>query len=214
MLAFRPRSWAIARASRRLGNRVSGFLRGAVKVTSEAALGKVKSGLRIALAAFLASASALEANQGLWSLGLRVQGSVDFEPGQDFVEGPEISYSDYDWFTHRLQLKAAWLTSRAEGLFRPNIYAQDYFLFSPVWHFRRPAVFDPTFQLDLGYWRYDTEGFDLPNDSWLASAQLGLVLNLFQGEYGLFYHCGYNFIVPESGPVFPLQFGFGFWKLL
>jgi hypothetical protein len=164
--------------------------------------------------AVLASASGAMAQEGMWSLGLRTQGILDLEPGQDFVEGPEIGYSDFNLFTHRLQLKAAYLTSRGEGLFRPNIYRQDYFLFSPVWHFRRTAIFDPTFQLDMGYWRYDTEGFDLPNDSWLASAQLGLVLNLFQGEYGLFYHCGYNFIVPDSGLVFPLVFGFGFWKML
>jgi hypothetical protein len=168
----------------------------------------------MAFMALWAFAPAPRAGEGLWSLGLRAQGYIDLEPGQDFVEGPEIGYSDYNLFTHRLQLKAAYLTSRAEWLFRPNIYRQDYFLFSPVWHFRRTAVFDPTFQADLGYWRYDTEGFDLPNDSWIASAQLGLVVNLFQGEYGLFYHCGYHFIVPETGPVFPLVFGIGFWKML
>jgi hypothetical protein len=169
----------------------------------------------MAIAAFLASASLSQAGEGLWSLGLRTQGIVDFEPGQDFVEGPEIGYSDYNLFGHRLQLKAAYLTSRGEWLFRPNIYRQDYFLFSPVWHFRRQAIFDPTFQLDMGYWRYDTEGFaELANESWVTSAQLGLVVNLFQGEYGLFYHFGYNFIVPESGLVFPGVFGIGFWKML
>jgi hypothetical protein len=206
LLAFRPRARAL-RAFR------SGS--GAQKIASEADLGKDGKGRWFGLLALLVLVTGGEAGEGLWSLGLRTQGIVDFEPGQDFVEGPEIGYSDFNWFGHKLQLKAAWLTSRAEWLFRPNIYRQDYFLFSPVWHFRRSAFFDPTFQVDLGYWRYDTEGFDgLENDSWLGSAQLGLALNLFQGKYGLFGHFGYNFIVPESGLVYPALFGFGFWKML
>ena len=163
----------------------------------------------------LAPSSVSQAGEGLWSVGLRTQGTVDFEPGQDFVEGPEIGYSDFNLFTHKLQIKAAYLTNRGEWLFRRNIYRQDYFLFSPVWHFRRPDFFDPTFQMDLGYWRYDTEIFrDQKNKSWIASAQLGLVLNLFQGEYGLFYHLGYSFLTPDSDQVFRGVFGFGFWKLL
>jgi hypothetical protein len=142
---------------------------------------------------------------------------VDFEPGQDLFEGPEIGYSDYNWFTHKLQLRGAYLTNRLEAAFRPNIIRQDYLLFSPVWHFRRSAFFDPTVQADLGYWRYDTENEifkDLDNSSWVASIQVGLALNLFQGEYGLYYHFGYDFITPDSGLLFPGVFGFGLWKIL
>lgn len=162
-------------------------------------------------------ASAAGAGEGLWSMGLRTQGVVDFEPGQDLFEGPEIGYSDYHLFAHSLQLRGAYLTNRLEAVFRPNIIRQDYFLFSPVWHFRRNAFFDPTLQTDLGYWRYDTESEifkDLDNSSWVASIQVGLALNLFQGEYGLYYHFGYNFITPDSGLLFPGVFGVGFWKFL
>ncbi len=162
-------------------------------------------------------ASAARAGEDLWSLGLRTQGVVDFEPGQDLFEGPEIGYSDYNLFAHSLQLRGAYLTNRLEAVFRPNIIRQDYFLFSPVWHFRRNAFFDPTLQADLGYWRYDTESEifkDLDNSSWVASIQVGLALNLFQGEYGLYYHFGYNFITPDSGLLFPGVFGVGLWKIL
>ena len=165
----------------------------------------------------LASAPSLRAGEGLWSLGLRSQGTVDFEPGQDWFWGPEIGYSDYNLFAHRLQLKAAYLTSRLEQVFRPNILRQDYFLFSPVWHFGRNSFFDPIVQADLGYWRYEIENeifADLDNDSWVASLQIGLALNLFQGEYGLFYHFGYQFITPESGLLYPGVFGIGMWKML
>lgn len=165
----------------------------------------------------LALAPVSHADEGLWSLGLRTRGVVDFEPGQDLFEGPEIGYSNYDLFAHSLQFKAAYLTSRFEQAFRSHILRQDYFLFSPVWHFRRNAFFDPTFQADLGYWRYDVESDlfkDLDNDSWVASVQVGFVLNLFQGEYGLFYHFGYDFITPDSGLLYPGGFGVGFWKML
>lgn len=148
---------------------------------------------------------------------MRAEGYYDLEPGQDWVLGPEIGYSNFNLASHRLQLKAAYLTSRLEQVFRPNIYRQDYFLFSPVWHCNRNGFFDPTLQMDLGYWRYDTEyGIfkDLKNDSWIAAAQVGFALNLAQGEYGLFYHFGYNFITPESGLVFPGVFGLGLWMML
>jgi hypothetical protein len=169
------------------------------------------------MAAWLALASAAWAGEGLWSAGLRTQGTVDFEPGQDWFVGPEIGYSDYHLFAHRLQLRAAYLTSRAEQAFRENILRQDYFLFSPVWHFRRNGFFDPTVQADLGYWRYDVESHlfeDLDNDSWVAAVQAGLCLNLFQGGYGLYWHVGYNLITPDSGLLFPGVFGIGFWKML
>ena len=148
---------------------------------------------------------------------MRTQGFYDFEPGQDLFLGPEIGYSNYNLAGHRLQLKAAYLTSRLEQSFRPAILRQDYYLFSPVWHFRRNRFFDPTFQADLGYWRYDLESDifkDLENDSWVASLQAGFSLNLYQGEYGLFYHFGYNLITPESSLILPGVFGVGFWVML
>ncbi len=130
--------------------------------------------------------------------------------------GPEIGYSNYHLASHKLQLKAAYLTSRLEQSFRSNILRQDYFLFSPMWHFRRNNFFDPTLQTDLGYWRFDTEilGDAVANDSWLAAVQVGFSLNLFQGEYGLNYHFGYNFITPESSMILPGVFGVEFWGML
>jgi len=157
------------------------------------------------------------AGEGLWSLGPRTQGFYDFEPGQDLFHGPEIGYSNYNLAGHRLQLKLAYLTSRLENVFRENILRQDYFLFSPVWHFGRNRLFDPTIQMDMGYWRYDVEYNEfqaLDNSSWIASAQAGFALNFYQGEYGLFYHFGYELIVPESGMVLPGVFGVGFWVML
>ncbi len=150
-------------------------------------------------------------------MGLRTQGFIDFEPGNDWMSGPEIAYSNYDLGAHRLQFRAAYLTSRLEQVFRLNILKQDYFLFSPTWHFNRNGFFDPILQADLGYTRYDTEyawyqGVD--NSSWLAALQLGFALNLFQGEYGLYYHFGYNFITPESSNVYPGVFGLGLWVML
>jgi hypothetical protein len=173
--------------------------------------------LCITFASLLAAASQARGGEGLWSAGLRMQGVVDFEPGQDLFEGPEIGYSDYDWFKHSLQLRGAYLTNRLEAAFRLGVPRQDYFLFSPVWHFRRKAIFDPTFQADLGYMRYDTEDArlaGLDNSSWVASIKVGFALNLFQGEYALYYHFGYNLITPDSGLLFPAEFGIGIWKLL
>ena len=172
-----------------------------------------------ALAAMILLAGWCLAGEGLWSAGLKTQGTVDFEPGQDFLSGPEAAYSDYGLFGHRLQFKLAYLTSRLEQVFRPNIIKQDYFLLSPAWHFRRKAVFDPLLQLDLGYMRYDVEnerifGDYLDNDSWIAAAQAGLNVNMFQGRFGFLYHVGYNLIIPESSLVFPGIFGLGIWMML
>lgn len=165
----------------------------------------------------LAAVSLAGAGEGLWSVGMRAQGYYDFEPGQDWVVGPELGYSNYNLAAHRLQLKAAYLTSRLEQVFRPNILRQDYFLFSPVWHFSRNGFFDPTVQADLGYTRYDVENAifeDLDNDSWIAALQVGFALNLAQGRYGLFYHFGYNLITPESSLVYPGVFGLGLWMMI
>jgi hypothetical protein len=133
------------------------------------------------------------------------------------MSGPEIGYSNYNLGAHRLQLRAAYLTSRLEQVFRPNILKQDYFLFSPTWHFSRNGFFDPILQADMGYTRYDTEidiFKDLENSLWLASLEAGFALNLSQGEYGLYYHVGYNFITGQSSNVYPGIFGLGLWVML
>jgi hypothetical protein len=172
----------------------------------------------IPFAILLGAASKTSGGEGLWSAGLRMQGVVDFEPGQDLFEGPEIGYSEFGWFGHSLQLRAAYLTNRMEAAFRLGVPREDYFLFSPTWHFRRKDFFDPIIQADLGYMRYDIEDdrfADLNNSSWVASLQAGFALNLFHGEYALYYHFGYNFITPDSGGLlYPGEFGIGIWKLL
>jgi hypothetical protein len=173
----------------------------------------------ITLAAGLALlASTACAQEGMLSVGVRSQGTLDWEPGQDWMVGPELGYSNYDVFAHRLQFKAAYLTNRAEAVFRPNIIKQDYFLFTPQWHFRRSRLFDPIAQMDLGYSRYDIENEaifgSLDNDTWIAAIQLGLAVNIDQGRYGLYYHLGYNLITPPSSLVFPGVFGVGFWIML
>jgi hypothetical protein len=171
-----------------------------------------------AAAALLALACAAGAGEGLLSFGLRSQGTIDFLPGQDWVTGPEAGYSNHHLFGHKLELKAAYLTSRLEWVFRPNVLRHDYFLFTPKWHFRRGRWFDPTVQADFGYTRFDVEEeiFEvLDNDSWIAAAQLGLTVNLAQGRYGGFWHFGCNFIAPETGGlVFPGVFGIGLWVML
>jgi hypothetical protein len=171
------------------------------------------------LALVLALIGAGLADEGMWSLGLRTQGTVDFAPGQDWFTGPEVGYSNYYMASHKLVLKACYLTSRMEQVFRPNIIRQDYYLFTPQWHFRRGAFFDPVVQVDLGYSHYDIEneaifGDVLDNNTLIAAAQAGLAVNLAQGRYGLFYHLGYNFITPQSSLVFPGVFGLGLWFML
>jgi hypothetical protein len=167
---------------------------------------------------FLLLALAPRAQEGMWSAGWRAQGTIDFAPGQDWFTGPEFGYSNYHLAGHSLQLKFSYLTDRLEQVFRPNIIRQDYYLFTPQWHFRRSRFFDPVVQLDLGYSHYDIENEalfgDLENNTWIAAAQAGLALNLAQGRYGLFYHFGYNFITPQSSLVFPGVFGMGFWVML
>lgn len=155
--------------------------------------------------------------EGIWSTGFRTQGNWDFEPGNDFISGPEIGYSNYNLAAHKLQFRFAYLTTRMEQVFRENIPKEDYFLFSPIWHFRRNGLFDPTVHADLGYMRYDTEikVFDvLENETWIASVNVGLGLNLSGGEWGFNYQIGYNLIIPESGHIYPAVFGIGCWVML
>lgn len=175
-------------------------------------------GCLAALILWLAALAPVSAWEGLWSAHLRTQGTVDFKPGNDYFTGPEIGYSNFGLAGHSLQLRAAWLTTRVEHIFRPNILKYDMFLLSPTWHFRRTALFDPTVQVDVGYARYDVEYEeifgDLDNTTWLASLQPGLNLNLAKGGYGFHYQVGYNFITPEGHLFYPLIFGLNFWMLL
>ena len=159
---------------------------------------------------FLVSGQAAE---GIWRFGTRVQGTVDFEPGNDYFIGPEVAYSDCRVAKQRLQVKFGWLTSRLEQRFRVNIIKQDYFLLTPVWHFRVDRIFDPIVQFDFGYTRFDVENErifgDLENTAWIATPQAGLNVNLAQGRYGAYYHFGYNLIT--SSLVYPAVFSVGIW---
>jgi hypothetical protein len=105
-----------------------------------------------------------------------------------------------------------------EQAFRENILKYDMFLVTPVWHFRRNSFFDPTLQADLGYARFDVENEaifgGLDNDTFIASFQPGLNINLNGGRYGLHYHLGYNFITPVGHQIFPGVFGLELWMML
>jgi len=174
---------------------------------------------RLALALVLAAALApVTAGEGLWSINLRTQGAVDFKPGNDYFTGPEVGYSHYELAGHRLQLRAAWLTTRMEQAFRPNILKYDMFMFSPTWHFRRNGLFDPTFQADFSYIRYDVENkrifHSLKNTEGLTSLQPGINLNLGKGAYGLHYQVGWNLRTPQQQLMNPVIFGFSLWMLL
>ena len=169
------------------------------------------------LLAGLALAASGQAHEGLWSLGCKAQGAYDGEPGNDYFIGPEIGYSNYYLGAHRLHLKFSYLTSRLEQVFRPNILRQDYFLFTPSWHFRRSRLFDPVVLADLGYYRYDVESeifASLDNDSWIVAPQVGANFNFSQGQWGLFYHFGYHLILAKSTMVYPGVFGLDLWMLL
>jgi hypothetical protein len=182
---------------------------------------KVRAGL-LSVGLFGLSGLALfprsaEAGEGMWSLSLRIDGEVDFKPGNDLMMGPEIAYSSYWLGQHQFQIKGAYLTNRLEEAFR-NILAYDYFLVTPLWHFRRSALFDPTLQVNLGYARFDIENEeifgDLDNDTWIAALQPGLNLNFSQGRWGLHWHFGYNFIAPEGHVIYPGVFGLELWWML
>jgi hypothetical protein len=162
--------------------------------------------------------SVASAQEGLWSLELRGQGYVDFEPGNDILLGPELAYSNFNLGSHRLQLRGAYLTSRWESALGQNVINQDYFLFSPLWHFRRNAIFDPTMHVDLGYMRFDRESekifASIDNDSYIVMPSLGLNINLGGGAYGFSWHLGYHVIDPESSHIYPLESGLGIWWML
>lgn len=171
--------------------------------------------LRTVLWALAVALAPATAGDGIWSLNLRTQGTVDFKPGNDYFTGPEIGYSDYDLAGHSLQIRAAWLTTRMEQIFRPNILKYDLFLLTPTWHFRRNGLFDPTVQVDVGYIRYDIENEEifhsLENTAWLLAFQPGLNLNLGKGAYGFHYQVGYNLFTPQMQLVYPVIFGISLW---
>jgi hypothetical protein len=169
----------------------------------------------IGLAALLWSAPAAQPAAGSWSAGLQTRGFVDFEPGNDYVTGFDAGYSPDRvfgiGFGRRLELRAAYLTSRAEAAYR-NVLKQDWFLFSPVWHFRRQRLFDPTLQLDFGWQRYDIENEaifgDLENSAVIKGLQIGFQLN--HKRYALRYAFGYQTASTASSVVYPLPFTLGF----
>ena len=152
------------------------------------------------------------AQESVWSLGLRTQGYVDFEPGNDYMSGFDVGFSHRQLFSHRMELQAEYLTSRIEAAFR-EILREDWLLFSPVWHFRRDRFFDPTLQLDMGYWRYDIENEaifgKLDNDSWVYGGKAGFRLNFFRSRYNFHYAIGYQAATSESNKIFPLPFSVG-----
>jgi hypothetical protein len=157
------------------------------------------------------------AGEGMFSFGLRTQGTIDFAPGNDYFNGFQLGYSNYYLFAHRLELKASYLTTRIEAAYR-EVLKYDLYLFSPTWHLRRNAIFDPTVQADLGYAYLDPE-FGIFEDhlgGWagIVSLQPGLNINLFGGEYGIHYHLGWQFNTPTGHEIYPLTFGLGVWKML
>lgn len=161
--------------------------------------------------------SAIANNEGIWTAGLRMQGVVDLLPGNDFIEGPEMGYSNFDLGSHRWQFKAAYLTTRLEKIFQKNLTKIDYYLFSPEYHYGRNWIFDPLVKIDLGYYHYSVSApvFNvLNNSSWIATPKVGLGLNLKQGQWGIDYHLGYHLIVPRSGLVYPFVFDMGIWIML
>jgi hypothetical protein len=170
----------------------------------------------LALSGICPMAQAWDA-EGLWSFGFRSQGFYNLSPGNDYFIGPEIGYSNFNLAAHRLQFKASYMTSRLEKVFREDTPQQDYFLLSPVWHVSRNGFFDPTLQADLGYARFDPgsrKAGNMDKDAWIAALQAGLALNLFQGEYGLFAHFGFDFAAPIRDEDYPGVFGVGLWKML
>jgi hypothetical protein len=142
---------------------------------------------------------------------VQARGFVDLEPGNDYVSGIDAGWSPAGWLRHRLELRAAYLTSRPEAAYR-NVLRQDWFLFSPVWHFRARRLFDPTLQLDFGYQRYDVENEaifgDLENSTGLRALQAGFQLN-FSPRWAFRYSFGYQQTGTASSVVFPLPFTFG-----
>jgi hypothetical protein len=165
---------------------------------------------RLLFCLLVLAAAPAGAGEGLFSVGLRTQGFVDFEPGNDYMNGVDLGYSDYRLAAHKLEFKLAYLTSRPEAAFR-NVLRMDWFLISPIWHFRRKNLFDPTVQFDFGYHRYDTEGFEgLDNSTWTWGAKAGLALNFSGGRYSLRYAFGYQQATSESSLIYPLPFSLDF----
>jgi hypothetical protein len=154
------------------------------------------------------------AGEGLLAFGLRGQGFIDLRPGNDYYLGPSLSYSNYHLFSHKLQLQATYLTNRPEATWRPGVPAMDWYLVTPLWHWRRNAFFDPTFQVDLGWAYFDDEGLGLDenNPTFIVAPAFGLNINLMQGQYGIHFNVGYQALV--SSMVYPLVSSIQFWGML
>ncbi len=199
----------------------------------------LKSARRTLLAAiFLGVPAAAQTflDEGLWDVGAQVQGFVDGEPGNDYLTGVDVGYSNYDLYEHQLELRFAYLTSRPEAYIQSHKFSgsfpywtskgdpdfggvvrQDWFLLSPTWHFRRRDFFDPTVELDAAFQRYDTEFQDLAplqNTTFVFGARVGLCLNFAAGRYTLHYTFGYQVPTSSSSIVYPLPFSLGLTMLL
>ena len=157
-----------------------------------------------------------KAQEGIFNFGLKMQGKWDLAPGQDLYPGFELGYSNYNLFEHQLEFKFKYLTSRLEESFRKTIPREDYFLLGSAWHFRRKFLFDPYVKLDLGYTRFDTEGLDLANDSYVVATTAGLNLNLFNGVCGLYYDFGFSIMpfLTKTSSQYPGVFNVGIWHNL
>ena len=156
----------------------------------------------------------IHAAENRWTAGLILQGSVDFEPGNDYLYGPQAGYSNDQMFHHKLELDFAYLTSRPETAFR-NVLKQDWFILSPTWRFRPQRFFDPIAQLNLGYQRYDLEsniftGY-LNNHTWVYGAKAGFDLSFGKARrYSLNYRLGFQQSSEQSSYVYPLPFSLAF----
>ncbi len=165
---------------------------------------------------FLFYALPVRSGEGLFWAGLRAQGFVDFEPGNDWMNGVELGYSNYNILRHQLEFQGAYLTSRPEAAFR-NVLKSDWYLFSPLWHFRRKEWFDPTFQVDMGYFHYDYESElfkDLQNTTWTLGCKTGVAFNFGGGRYALRYAVGYQFASEASSLIYPIPFSLVFSALI
>jgi len=135
-----------------------------------------------------------DAGEGLMAWSFRVQGTVDMRPGNDYFAGPSLYYSNYNVFNHKLQLGASFLTNRPEAAWRRGVPVQDWYLLTPLWHWKRNGFFDPTFQMDMGWTWFDDEGLGLDNTAFIVAPSLGVNFNINQGRYGLHTCLGYQAI--------------------
>ncbi len=175
-------------------------------------MSRVIAFLLLACLPALAASPKAEPRANLWTVGAQARGFVDFEPGNDYAIGLDAGWSPGGVLRHRLELRAAYLTTRLEATHR-EVLRQDWFLASPVWHFRRHKAFDPTLQIDFGYQRYDVENEaifgELENTAWIRGIKAGFQWNVTP-RYALRYAVGYQTASTASSVVYPLPFSVGF----